>query len=117
MTENALCTVRDRCSPWCVGLTPTKNLPVQALETLSGTHLCNYFKRHPLAERSYSAPRFGTGQHLFYESLRRNTPDSCLQLLLSVFHLLHLKKVWRASSESESPYWYSGLGIFPILLR
>ncbi|KAG8243837.1 hypothetical protein J6590_037004 [Homalodisca vitripennis] len=43
--ENALCTVRHRCSPWCVGLSPTKNLPVQALETLSGTHLCNYFKR------------------------------------------------------------------------
>ncbi|KAG8317071.1 hypothetical protein J6590_034443 [Homalodisca vitripennis] len=36
----------DRRSPWCVGLTPTKNLPVQALETLSGTHLCN-FKRVP----------------------------------------------------------------------
>ncbi|KAG8308597.1 Ankyrin repeat domain-containing protein 6, partial [Homalodisca vitripennis] len=45
--ENALCTVRDRCSPWCVGLSPTKNLPVQALETLSGMHLCNYFKRVP----------------------------------------------------------------------
>ncbi|KAG8304635.1 hypothetical protein J6590_089024 [Homalodisca vitripennis] len=32
------------------------------------------------SERSDSAPRFGTGQHLFYKSLRRNTPDSCLQL-------------------------------------
>ncbi|KAG8269725.1 hypothetical protein J6590_101242, partial [Homalodisca vitripennis] len=30
--------------------------------------------------RSDSAPRFGTGQHLFYKSLRPNTPDSCLQL-------------------------------------
>ncbi|KAG8320411.1 hypothetical protein J6590_069272 [Homalodisca vitripennis] len=38
------------------------------------------FALHPLAERSDSAPRFETGQHLFYKSLRRNTPDSCLQL-------------------------------------
>ncbi|KAG8298198.1 hypothetical protein J6590_020869 [Homalodisca vitripennis] len=35
---------------------------------------------HPLAERSDSTPRFETGQHLFYKGLRRNTPDSCLQL-------------------------------------
>ncbi|KAG8274102.1 hypothetical protein J6590_008248 [Homalodisca vitripennis] len=89
--------MRDRCSPWCVGLSPTKNLPVQALETLSGTHLCNYFKRVPsfaqwallhskihrhelfwcfIAALFFfalapscrdSAPRFGTGQHLFYK--------------------------------------------------
>ncbi|KAG8288194.1 hypothetical protein J6590_020958 [Homalodisca vitripennis] len=43
-------------------------------------------------------------------------PTAASSSLLSVSHLLHLKKVCRASSESESPYWHSGLEIFPILL-
>ncbi|KAG8289526.1 hypothetical protein J6590_102574, partial [Homalodisca vitripennis] len=48
ITQHFKLNVVGKCiMPWCVGLSPTKNLPVQALETLSGTHLCNYFKRVP----------------------------------------------------------------------
>ncbi|KAG8250401.1 hypothetical protein J6590_102601, partial [Homalodisca vitripennis] len=110
--ENALCTVRDRYSPWCVGLSPTKNLPVQALETISGTHLCNYFKRNAATALHDS----GLDNTSAIRVSGETRPIAASSSLLSVSHILHLKKVCKASSASKSPYWHSGLGIFPILL-